>query len=127
MFCNNWSSVSECKHHPHLIVFSSSFEEFTGAESPRKMILKKQRREMIEGIGPLQTIYKLPHDEVLILDNYNVICKHAIILTHLIYPYACRLFTKVTPVLWRGVSCTMAVCTSPNGICASTLTYSPNN
>ncbi|KAG2659646.1 hypothetical protein PVAP13_1KG374100 [Panicum virgatum] len=43
----------------------SSFEEFTGAESPRKMILKKQRREMMEGIGPLQTIYKLPHDEIV--------------------------------------------------------------
>ncbi|KAG2652195.1 hypothetical protein PVAP13_1NG341700 [Panicum virgatum] len=43
----------------------SSFEEFTGAESPRKMILKKQHREMIEGIGPLQTIYKLPHDEIV--------------------------------------------------------------
>ncbi|RLN07870.1 C2 and GRAM domain-containing protein [Panicum miliaceum] len=44
----------------------SSFEECTGAESPRKMVLKKQRRDMIEGIGPLQTIYKLPHDEVII-------------------------------------------------------------
>ncbi|RLM80957.1 C2 and GRAM domain-containing protein [Panicum miliaceum] len=76
----------------------SSFEECTGVESPRKMILKKQRREMIEGIGPLQTIYKLPHDETC--NNF---------LTHPIYPYACRLFTKVTPVLWRGVSCNMAV------------------
>ncbi|PVH66615.1 hypothetical protein PAHAL_1G299000 [Panicum hallii] len=44
---------------------SDSFEECTGVESPRKMILKKQRREMIEGIGPLQTIYKLPHDEIV--------------------------------------------------------------
>ncbi|CAO2046506.1 unnamed protein product [Urochloa humidicola] len=44
---------------------SDSFlEECTGVESPRKMTLKKQRQEMIEGIGPLQTIYKLPHDEI---------------------------------------------------------------
>ncbi|XP_034600273.1 BAG-associated GRAM protein 1 isoform X2 [Setaria viridis] len=43
----------------------SLFEECTGAESPRKMTLKKQRQAMIEGIGPLQTIYKLPHDEIV--------------------------------------------------------------
>ncbi|OEL34707.1 BAG-associated GRAM protein 1 [Dichanthelium oligosanthes] len=43
----------------------SFFEEYTGVESPRKMILKKQRQVMIEGIGPLQTIYKLPHDEIV--------------------------------------------------------------
>ncbi|KAF8653379.1 hypothetical protein HU200_062306 [Digitaria exilis] len=43
----------------------SSFEECTGVESPRKIILKKQRQTMIEGIGPLQTIYKLPHDEIV--------------------------------------------------------------
>ncbi|CAL5057238.1 unnamed protein product [Urochloa decumbens] len=43
----------------------SFFEECTGVESPRKMTLKKQRQEMIEGIGPLQTIYKLPHDEIV--------------------------------------------------------------
>ncbi|KAF8693719.1 hypothetical protein HU200_039136 [Digitaria exilis] len=43
----------------------SSFEECTGVESPRKIILKKKRQTMIEGIGPLQTIYKLPHDEIV--------------------------------------------------------------
>jgi hypothetical protein len=47
--------------------FFSFADESIGHESPRKMILKKQRKTMIEGIGPLQTIYKLPHDEVLIL------------------------------------------------------------
>ncbi|WVZ74681.1 hypothetical protein U9M48_022840 [Paspalum notatum var. saurae] len=40
-------------------------EECTGDESPRKMMLNKQRQTMIEGIGPLQTIYKLPHDEIV--------------------------------------------------------------
>jgi hypothetical protein len=50
-------------------MFSSLFEECTGAESPRKKTLKKQRQTMIEGIGPLQTIYKLPHDEVLTLNK----------------------------------------------------------
>ncbi|KAJ1279896.1 hypothetical protein BS78_04G190300 [Paspalum vaginatum] len=45
---------------------SDSFlEECTGDESPRKMMLKKQRQAMIEGIGPLQTIYKHPHDEIV--------------------------------------------------------------
>ncbi|KAL6899620.1 hypothetical protein ACP4OV_006278 [Aristida adscensionis] len=44
---------------------SDSFsEECTGDESPRKMMLKKHRQAMIQGIGPLQTIYKLPHDEI---------------------------------------------------------------
>ncbi|TVT99119.1 hypothetical protein EJB05_20903, partial [Eragrostis curvula] len=45
---------------------SDSFvDECTGDESPRKMILKKQRQTMIEGIGPLQTIYKPAHDEIV--------------------------------------------------------------
>ncbi|XP_066318839.1 BAG-associated GRAM protein 1-like [Miscanthus floridulus] len=43
----------------------SSFEECNGVESPRKMMLNKQRQAMIEGIGPLQIIYKLPHDEIV--------------------------------------------------------------
>ncbi|CAD6250390.1 unnamed protein product [Miscanthus lutarioriparius] len=43
----------------------SSFEECNGLESPRKMMLNKQRQAMIEGIGPLQIIYKLPHDEIV--------------------------------------------------------------
>lgn len=59
-------------------MFSSSFEECNGAESPRKMILNKQRQAMIEGIGPLQIIYKLPHDEVLSSTNYNAICRRAV-------------------------------------------------
>jgi len=67
---------------PNLIVFSSSFEECNGAESPRKMILNKQRQAMIEGIGPLQIIYKLPHDEVLFSTNYKAICRRAVSYTH---------------------------------------------
>ncbi|XP_062219581.1 BAG-associated GRAM protein 1-like [Phragmites australis] len=43
----------------------SFFDECTGIESPRKMILSKQRQAMIEGIGPLQTIYKLQHDDIV--------------------------------------------------------------
>lgn len=42
------------------------------------MILNKQRQAMIEGIGPLQIIYKLPHDEVLSSTNYNAICRRAV-------------------------------------------------
>ncbi|XP_062221084.1 BAG-associated GRAM protein 1-like isoform X2 [Phragmites australis] len=48
----------------------SFFDECTGDESPRKVILNEQRRAMIEGIGPLQTIYKLPHDEI-VQDSYS--------------------------------------------------------
>lgn len=45
------------------------------------MILNKQRQAMIEGIGPLQIIYKLPHDEVLFSTNYNAICRRAVSYT----------------------------------------------
>ncbi|KAL6634009.1 hypothetical protein ACP70R_026680 [Stipagrostis hirtigluma subsp. patula] len=45
--------------------YDSVLDECTGVESPRKLILEKQRQAMIEGIGPLQTIYKLPHDEIV--------------------------------------------------------------
>jgi hypothetical protein len=72
--------------------FFSFADESTGDESPRKMILKKQRKTMIEGIGPLQTIYKLPHAEVLILHKWQCHMQHHMhiwadnLLTHQIYP-----------------------------------------
>uniref|UniRef100_A0A0E0G9L3 C2 domain-containing protein n=1 Tax=Oryza nivara TaxID=4536 RepID=A0A0E0G9L3_ORYNI len=43
-----------------------------------------------------------------------------------VFPTSERLFTKVILVLWRGLSCTMGVCTSPYGICASTPMWSWN-
>lgn len=63
------------------MIFCSSFEECNGVDSPRKMMLNKQRQAMIEGIGPLQIIYKLPHDEVLSSTNYNAICRRAVSYT----------------------------------------------
>jgi len=45
-------------------------------------MLNKQRQAMIEGIGPLQIIYKLPHDEVLFSTNCNAIRRRVVSYTH---------------------------------------------